>query len=107
MARFDPSVYRRDVAGNTDFRKFDDGLKLTVDCPRDVIARIEALLRRAQEDGTAHYGLHSQDSALMTCIVPSPYTSDHMHFVDGAAGGYAKAAEMLKAAMADKGGGRA
>ena len=31
MARFDPAIYRRDTAGNTDFRKFDDGLKLTVD----------------------------------------------------------------------------
>ena len=32
----------------------------------------------------------------MTCIVPSPMTRDHMHFVDGAAGGYAEAASRLK-----------
>jgi hypothetical protein len=36
----------------------------------------------------------------MTCFVPDPYAKDHMHFVDGAAGGYARAAEMLKAALA-------
>lgn len=99
MARFDPAVYRRDTAGNTDFRKFDDGLKLTVDCPPHVVKKIEDLLCRAHKDGVAHYGLHSQDSALMTCIVPSPFTNDHMHFVDGASGGYAKAAEMLKASL--------
>ena len=28
----------------------------------------------------------------MTCFVPSPTRSDHVHFVDGAAGGYAAAA---------------
>ena len=33
----------------------------------------------------------------MTCIVPSPMTRDHMHFIDGAAGGYAMAASNLKA----------
>lgn len=102
LSRFDPVVYRRDTAGNTDFRKFDDGLKLTVDCPHPVVTRIEELLRIAKNEGAAHYGLHSQDSALMTCIVPSPLTNDHMHFVDGAAGGYAKAAEMLKASLAEK-----
>ncbi len=99
-AGFDPVVYRRDLAANTDFRKFDDGLKLTVDCPSATIAAIEARLVRARNEGIAHYGLHRQDSALMTCIVPSPFTDTHMHFVDGAAGGYARAAEALKASMA-------
>jgi hypothetical protein len=102
VKRFDPAVYRRDTARNTDFRKFDDGLKLTVDCPQGVTARIEELLRHAQEAGVAYYGLHCQDSALMTCIVPSPFANDHMHFVDGASGGYAKAAEMLKAALSEQ-----
>ncbi len=97
MNRFDPAAYRRDTAGNTDFRKFDDGLKLTVDCPAETIHELEKLLVAAETAGVARYGLHRQDSALMTCIVPSAFTRDHMHFIDGAAGGYTKAAEMLKA----------
>jgi hypothetical protein len=36
----------------------------------------------------------------MTCIVPSPLQRDHVHFVDGASGGYAMAASQLKAKMA-------
>ena len=28
----------------------------------------------------------------MTCIVPSPFADDHVHFLDGAGGGYALAA---------------
>jgi hypothetical protein len=97
MKRFDPAAYRRDTAGNTDFRKFDDGLKLTVDCPAQTIDELENLLVAARTAAVADYGLHRQDSALMTCIVPSAFTRDHMHFIDGAAGGYTKAAEMLKA----------
>ena len=38
----------------------------------------------------------------MTCIVPSHTDSNHMHFVDGAGGGYAKAAEMLKAQRSER-----
>jgi hypothetical protein len=93
---FDPRVYRREITANTDFRKFGDGLMLTVDCTPDVIARIEVALERAQVDGIADHGLHRQKAALMTCFVPQPFAHDHIHFVDGAAGGYAKAAEMLK-----------
>lgn len=101
LKRFDPRLYRRDTAGNTDFRKYDDGLKLTVDCPPEVVDDLEELLKNAKAAGIADYGLHRQDSALMTCIVPSAFARDHMHFVDGAAGGYARAAEMLKADRAD------
>jgi hypothetical protein len=97
---FDPRVYKREVTANTDFRKYDDGLKLTVECTADVIARLEVVLERAGIEGVADHGLHRQDAALMTCFVPDPYAKDHMHFVDGAAGGYARAAEMLKAALA-------
>ena len=96
LPRFDPKAYRREVTMNTDFRKFGDGLMLTVDCAPDVIVRLEEVLERAGAEGIADHGLHRQDAALMTCFVPSPFAHDHMHFVDGAAGGYAKAAEMLK-----------
>ena len=96
LGPWDPKVYRREVTANTDFRKFGDGLMLTVDCTPDVIARLEVVLERAQVDGIADHGLHRQPAALMTCFVPAPLAHDHIHFVDGAAGGYAKAAEMLK-----------
>ncbi len=92
LGRFDPRLYRADVVQNSDFRKFDDGLKLTVDIDAARLARLERLLDEARRDGVCHFGLHRQKDALMTCIVPSPLTRDHLHFVDGAAGGYAMAA---------------
>ena len=100
---FDPVKYRSETVRNTDFRKFDDGLKLTIDCSQTTYDGLLALLDQARTDGTADYGLHAQDTALMTCIVPNHNDSNHMHFVDGAGGGYAKAAEMLKAQRAGQG----
>jgi hypothetical protein len=44
--------------------------------------------------------LHRQDAAMMTCFTPAATRSDHVHFIDGARGGYASAATALKAALA-------
>ena len=93
--RFDPEVYKQDVADNSDFRKFDDGLKMTIDVDASRLQRIEALLEEAARNGVARYGLHRQKSALMTCFVPTPLARDHMHFIDGASGGYAVAASQM------------
>ncbi|QRM54605.1 DUF3095 domain-containing protein [Sinorhizobium sp. BG8] len=100
LGRFNAKVYRADVAGNSDFRKFDDGLKMTLDVGGNRLAAIEARLAAAVRAGVCRYGLHKQDSALMTCVVPTPMSRDHVHFIDGAAGGYAIAASQLKAAAA-------
>jgi Protein of unknown function (DUF3095) len=51
----------------------------------------------AQSAGTIRYGLHRQDAALMTCFTPSVTEGNHVHFIDGAGGGYAAAAAALKA----------
>lgn len=93
---FDPARYKRQLVENTDFRKFDDGLRMTLDCTPALADRLEWLLSEAERRGIARFGLHRQDAALMTCFVPSPTRSDHIHFVDGAMGGYAMAAKALK-----------
>jgi hypothetical protein len=100
LGSFDIRLYARDLALNTDFRKFDDALKMTVDLDAGHLEAIEIRLEQATHDGICQFGLHKQDTALVTCIVPSPMTRDHMHFVDGAAGGYAEAANKLKQKLA-------
>lgn len=94
---FDAGVYLRQIHDNSDFRKYDDGLKMTLDCTERFADALEARLRAAAQSGLARYGLHRQAAALMTCFVPSPLRPDHVHFIDGAAGGYASAARFLKA----------
>ncbi|PWE57542.1 adenylate cyclase [Metarhizobium album] len=96
LGRFDAARYKRDLADNSDFRKFDDGLKMTIDVDADRLRRITERLETASQAGICRYGLHQQESALMTCLVPTPLQRDHMHFIDGAAGGYAAAASALK-----------
>lgn len=96
LGDFDGRRYKSDVSDNSDFRKFDDGLKMTIDVDRDRFGRIEALLQEAAASGICRYGLHRQDNALITCFVINPMQRDHMHFIDGGAGGYALAAVQLK-----------
>ncbi len=99
IGRFDPQAYRHQLVENTDFRKYDDGLRMTLDCTPALADRLEDLLQEAEKNGIARHGLHRQDAALMTCFVPSPTRADHIHFVDGATGGYAMAARALKPAV--------
>lgn len=94
---FDPARYRRELVANADFRGYDDGLRMTLDCTLAQADRIEALLAQARAQGVARYGTHREDAALMTCIAPLPSRSDHVHFIDGAAGGYTLAALQIKA----------
>lgn len=100
LGRFNARRYVQEVSENSDFRKFDDGLKMTVDLDETRFRRVEERLKQAEEAGICRYGLHRQNSALMTCIVVTPMDHDHIHFVDGAAGGYAMAAASLKAKAA-------
>ena len=100
IGTFTPAGYKREIVENSDFRKYGDGLRMTVDCTRGLADEIMARLEKSVAAGVARYGLHRQGAALMTCIVPSVMTPDHFHFVDGAGGGYAAAAKNLKAALA-------
>jgi hypothetical protein len=97
--------FRRELVENTDFRKFDDGLRMTVDCSSDLADVIDARLEDAQRRGACFFGTHRQLAANLTCFVPSPTQADHVHFVDGASGGYAFAAVNLKRNVASSLGG--
>ncbi|WP_170382205.1 DUF3095 domain-containing protein [Ruegeria atlantica] len=96
LGEFDPGHYKQMVSRNADFRKFDDGLKMTLDCDLATLSQIKMLLEQARGQGKVRYGLHVQDEAMMTCFVPSATRDDHVHFVDGASGGYAQAAAVMQ-----------
>jgi Protein of unknown function (DUF3095) len=99
--KFDAAVYAADVAANADFRKFDDGLRMTLDCSPAFADALEAKLAAAED--YSNWGLFRQKSAQITCIVPSITERDHVHFVDGADGGYTMAATAMKARRLLKG----
>jgi hypothetical protein len=95
---FVPKIYLQQLVENSDFRKYDDGLRMILDCTPELESALTQRLAEAASAGVARYGLHGQDAAMMTCFTPSALRSDHVHFIDGARGGYASAATALKAA---------
>jgi hypothetical protein len=97
---FPEARFRQELVENTDYRKFDDGLRMTVDCSSSLADLIDARLEEAQRRGACFFGTHRQLAANLTCFVPSPTQADHVHFVDGASGGYAFAAANLKRTVA-------
>ncbi|MGA2292028.1 DUF3095 domain-containing protein [Bradyrhizobium sp.] len=94
---FVPQAYVQQVVENSDFRKYDDGLRMILDCTAELERALAQRLAEAASAGIVRYGLHRQDAAMMTCFTPSALRSDHVHFIDGARGGYASAATALKA----------
>ena len=97
---FVPKNYVQQVVENSDFRKYDDGLRMILDCTPELERALRERLVSAAAGNIVRYGLHRQDAAMMTCFTPSVMRSDHVHFIDGARGGYASAATALKATAA-------
>src|SRR5437667_4258807 len=100
VGNFVPKTYVQQVVENSDFRKYDDGLWMILDCTPELERALAQILANAASERIVRYGLHRQDAAMMTCFTPSVMRSDHVHFIDGARGGYASAATALKAMAA-------
>jgi hypothetical protein len=100
VGNFVPKHYVQQVVENSDFRKYDDGLRMILDCTPELERALAQRLAAAASNGIIRYGLYQQDAAMMTCFTPSAIRSDHVHFIDGARGGYASAATALKAMAA-------
>jgi hypothetical protein len=101
VGRFVPKKYTREVVENSDFRKFDDALRMVLDCSPELAAKIEDFLKAEAAKGVVRYGANAQNAAMMTCFTPSPSQPSHIHFIDGAQGGYALAAAALKQKMSE------
>lgn len=93
---YDPNRYIEEVRALTDFRRFDDCLRVVLDCSPGEVAAIDAWLDAEHRAGRLAYGLHEDRAALMTCLVFSVERAEHVHFVDAAGGGFARAAEDFK-----------
>jgi hypothetical protein len=73
---------------------------MVLDCTLEVADEIERHLADCSARKIVRYGTHRQQAAMMTCFTPSPTKSNHVHFIDGAMGGYAMAANALKGSAA-------
>lgn len=96
VGSFNTKRYKQFTSLNTDYRKFQDGLRVTVSLGDLELARLTKFLEGERAAKNLRYGLCVQDSAILTCYVPSVMSDSHFHFLDGAGGGYAQAAENMK-----------
>jgi hypothetical protein len=87
--------YKDTLVTNTDFRKFDDNLRMVISGSVVQGQNLKQYLEKQYRNGILVYGIHISDRALMTCVI-SDYSLHHVHFVDGSDGGYAMAAKALK-----------
>lgn len=87
--------YKPDLVRHADYKKFGDGLRFvatgTIQQRMDMTAFLDEMFQKKK----LAYGVHPSFAAMVTCYVRS-YQSDHIHFVDGTDGGYAKASQELK-----------
>jgi hypothetical protein len=97
---FDARAYEASLPAHSDYRKYADSLRMVIDLTPAQAESIRALLEAEWKKGAIDYGTHIADAALMTCFVRSTDDSGHIHFIDGADGGYALAAAEMKRRMA-------
>jgi hypothetical protein len=93
-------VYTKAVPAHSDFRKFDDMLRMILDSSAAQTKQIRAFLEDLRAQGKIYYGLFESSTCLMTCFVENIGQGGHIHFIDGGDGGYAVAAKQLKSQMA-------
>jgi len=96
MYIFDSKKYVDTIPHHSDYRKFDDALRMIIDCSVNQVEEIKNFLEDRYMAGELFYGLHLSDESLMTCYVQSVTAADHIHFIDGGNGGYSAASKQLK-----------
>jgi hypothetical protein len=87
--------YLRLLVETSDYRKYDDMLRLVLSGTTSQREALTAYLESAYARGRLVYGLHVSDRAHMTCLV-FDRMGRQVHFLDAADGGYALAARDLK-----------
>jgi hypothetical protein len=91
----DWSRYKQTLARNSDVRKFNDVYRQILAGTAAQRAALTAWLEYRYAKGDLVYGMHVTDRAHMTCLVFN-YSGRHLHFIDGADGGFALAARAFK-----------
>ncbi|MEG4283144.1 DUF3095 domain-containing protein [Microcoleus sp. A006_D1] len=94
----DWGVYKDMAIAATDYRKFDDMLRMVISGNEWRRKKLTGYLERNYREGKLVYGLHVSDRALMTCLV-FERGGQQVHFIDGADGGYTLAAKDMKQRM--------
>ena len=97
LGPFKPKEYLSQLISQSDHRKFENALKMILDCSNADADKLRNYLTELYKKEEIYFGLYLSDKAIMTCMVFS--LENHLHLIDGADGGYALAAKELKRQM--------
>ena len=96
-AIIDAPAYIKGMRTHADHRKYDDMIRMVLDCTPAQANRVEQFLLSMHNKGRqVFYGTLVSRHSLMTCLLEDTAQGKHIHFVDGDNGGYALAAKQLK-----------
>jgi hypothetical protein len=91
--------YIRSTASHSDYRKFDDMLRMVLDCSSKQALQVKTLLKDLHAKNQIYYGTNLSQKSIMTCYVEGMKEGEHIHFLDAENGGYTAAAMQMKAQM--------
>lgn len=94
-SNFNGATYLAEVIQHTDYRKFDDTLRMTLDLDARQLDELLAILDRMHAEHRIVYGVHCSESAQITCMIES-HEQRHLHFIDGSNGGFVHASLQMK-----------
>ncbi len=89
------SAYKKLLVATSDYRKFDDALRMVIAGTEEMSKELLSLLTKLHSEKKIVYGFFVTDRALVTCLVFERY-GKQVHFIDGADGGYTMAARGFK-----------
>ena len=82
--------YKSDFIKNSDYRKFSGDLKMIVTGSPEQKEKLNYYLEDLYQQKKIIFGLHVSTATITTCYI-SDYQDNHIHFIDGADGGYTMA----------------
>jgi hypothetical protein len=95
--------YKQNLIANTDYRKFDETLRMIISGTLEQRKQLVAYLEKLHIERKIVYGIHASPAAIITCMIFN-YDTDHVHFLDGSNGGYTMAAKEMKRQLKELGG---
>lgn len=88
--------YLKKLVELTDTLTIDGRINTVISGTPKQRAALINFLDKLESSNRIKYGLHVSNASRMSCYVKDMSTDEHIHFVDGADGGYTKAANNLK-----------
>ena len=88
-------VYLTNLVEMSDTLVIDGKINTVISGTSKQREQLEAALNEIEMNGEILYGLYVSKESVMSCYVRN-MNDRHVHFIDGAEGGYTKAATILK-----------